>query len=214
MKDSLRRYMVSIITFTTLGFFTLASSVALGQNQEGAIDSSVPENSWANIQSETGDSQAFNEIVQSITIEEIIVTAERTRGSIRSELERVREKFFEDYSELNQIDKYDIDCRATRWTSSHIPEEFCWPVFFEQALANNVQDSMFGLSLYEPPAFIARNNKSEYEELRDNVARVANENPEIKEDLLEYLRLEAALNRKQRECDEKPAFLFVFKMCR
>ncbi len=214
MIDLFQRKILSFIAVAVIGMSTAGSTSVFAQDQEDPNESSIQEDSQSGNQTGEGNSEAFDEITRSIPIEEIVVTAERSSSSIRSQMEQIRNKLFDDYSAVNEVDKYDVDCRKTRWTNSQIPQDFCWPVFFERALADNAQGSIIGLNLLETPANVARQHQTDWDGLRNNVARVANENPEIKEALLEFLRLDAALTRKKQECDERPAFLFVFKLCR
>jgi len=209
-----KRSLLSCIVTAMIGIaFSIRPSV-FAQEAEDLNNSDSQEDSQSSIEVDEEISNDFDVVVQSIPIEEIAVTAERSRSSIRTEMERLRTSLFNDYSALNQIDKYDIDCRSTRFINSHIPEDFCWPAFYEQALADNAQESFWDISILQTPANVARNHERDWEELRNNVVRIANENPELKEALLEYLRLDAALTRKQQECEVKPAFLFIFKLCR
>lgn len=214
MLDSIRRSAIGSISILLFGVLSVFSLSAHSQDETDPDNSSAPENEQTTDATEVSSSDSFGEIVQSIPIEEIVVTAERRTSTIRAELEQARERFFDDYNELNPNDKYDVDCRTTRWTSSQIPQEFCWPVFLERAVSENLVGAFRGVNLFSPLPVIAKQHGSDYAELRSNVARIANENPEIKESLLEFLRLDAALTRKEQECEERPAFLFIFKLCR
>ena len=194
-----KRSLLSCIVTAMIGISFSNSPSAFAQEVEELNNSDTQENSQSSIEVDEEISNDLDVIVRSIPIEEITVTAERSRSSIRNELEQLRASFFNDYSTLNQIDKYDIDCRTTTFTQSHISEDFCWPAFFEQALSDNGQEWLRGISIRQTHIEVARNYQRDWQELRNNVARVANENSELKEALLEYLRLDAALTRKEQE---------------
>ncbi len=150
-----------------------------------------------------------------IPIEEIVVTSRRTFYRLNVQLRDAQQRLFNDYNELNELDKFDVDCRRSNWTGSHINNSLeCWPDFFEKVVSQNAQDDRMGIGILIPVKQLANQHSGEFDELRGNVLRIANENQVVLEALLEVGKLEAAIKRKRDECMAKPALLFVFRICK
>ena len=118
------------------------------------------------------------------------------------------------YNELNELDEFDVDCRNTKWTHTHIPDKACWPAFFDEAVAKNAEDFMLGFDVLIPVGQLELQYREKFEELRANIMLVASENSSAGEALMELGRLEVALQKKKDECMAQPAVLFIFRLCR
>lgn len=149
-----------------------------------------------------------------ITIEQIVVTAERSYFALNKQIKVAKNRLYSEYNDLNELDEFDVDCKDPGWTHTRIASEACWPVFFERAVAQNSADAMLGLDVLIPVGQLELQYRKKFEELRANIALVANENPSAGEALMELGRLEAALRSKKEECMEQPAVLFFFRLCR
>jgi len=65
----------------------------------------------------------------------------------------------------------------------------------------------------EPVAQLQAQHQDRFDELRTNIMKVARENPEVEEALMELGVLEAAYERKRKECMEQTPFLLLFRIC-
>jgi len=179
----------------------LCSKAAAAQEPDDTIDSTP----------QTASQPTSQEV---ITIEEIVVTAERSFYRLNVQIEYAKEKLYSVYNDLNELDEFDVDCRTSNWTHTRIQEQICWPVFFDRIVAENSQDSFNGLDLIMPVGHLKTQYQNKFDELRTNIAKVASENPEATAALMELGKLEEALRRKREECLEQPALLFFLRLCR
>lgn len=161
------------------------------------------------------DSAAVETAASIITLEEIVVTAQRPIGSLRLELETLQTSFFADYNDLNPNDEFDVTCRKSDFTHTRIQQTLCLPQFFYDAMAEQTREGFIyqNFSTNLNMAQLARALGKEFEELSANILAVANANPELAASLLQVGKVEAAIRRKQEECTEGPGFLF-FKLCK
>ena len=174
-------------------------------------------------QESTGNSQAENSIDSAavetaasvITLEEIVVTAQRPIGSLRLELEDLQTSFFADYNDPNPNDEFDVTCRKSDFTHTRIQQTLCLPQFFYDAMAEQTREGFIyqNFSTNLDMAQLARALGKEFEALSANILAVASANPELAASLLQVGKVEAAIRRKQEDCTEGPGFLF-FKLCK
>ena len=152
---------------------------------------------------------------QVITLEEIVVTAERPIGSLRVELETLQASFFTDYNALNPNDEFDVTCKKTDFTHTRIQRTLCLPQFFYDAMAEQARMAFINQNFSDIQSMqrLALSMNKEFEDLSANILAVANENPELAASLLEVGKVEAAIRRKQEECEDGPGFLFL-RLCR
>lgn len=150
-----------------------------------------------------------------VTIEQIIVTAQRPIGALRLELETLRASFFSDYNELNTNDEFDVVCEKTNFTHTRIQQELCLPQFFKDLMAEETRMAFINgnFSGIQNMSQMATLYSNKFEELSANILAVANENPGLAQSLLDVGRIEAAIRSKQEECMEGPGFLF-FRLCK
>ena len=184
--------------------------------QEPTESPTAPADSAANEQTASDSSQGLppgNE--QIITLEEIVVTAERPIGSLRVELETLQASFFTDYNELNPNDEFDVTCKETNFTHTRIQQTLCLPQFFYDAMAEQARMAFINQNFSDIQSMqrLALSMNKEFEDLSANILAVANEHPELAASLLEVGKVEAAIRRKQEECEDGPGFLFL-RLCR
>ena len=148
-----------------------------------------------------------------ITIEQITVTGQQTFFSLRAQIEGAKEALYSTYNDLNLDDELDVNCRQSDWTGTHIKEQVCWPVFFENAVSENSQDYLRGIAVLEPVAQLQSQYQGKFDELRANITKVANENPEVEDALMELGALEAAYEKKREECMQQNPLLLIFRVC-
>lgn len=147
------------------------------------------------------------------TIEEITVQADRSFFLLRAQLEFAKEKLYSTYNDFNEDDEQDVNCKQTDWTNTHIQEQQCWPVFFEKIVAENTQAAIRGEEFQLTIRQLERQLSKEFEQLRSNIEKVASENPELAESLIELGKLEQDYKRQHEECMKKPAFLLILRRC-
>ena len=148
-----------------------------------------------------------------ITLEQIIVTGQRSLFLLRAQIESARESLYSSYNDFNVDDEFDVNCQRVTWTGTHIPEQQCWPAFFERLVAENSQDSLIGIGFLIPAGELGNLYAERFDELRVNLEKVARENPPVADAMMELGKLEQALALKREECMRKPAFLLIFRRC-
>ncbi len=150
-----------------------------------------------------------------ITIEEIIVTAERSGFLLRRQLEAATEEFVASYNDVNEVDEFDIHCGKSNWTHTRIQEHVCMPVFLERAMADAAQSSFIERDFaFSDSASVVSAARPKFEQLRNHILQTALENPDLADTLLELGKIQAALAAKKEECMAKPGFLGIFRLCR
>ena len=148
-----------------------------------------------------------------ITLEQIIVTGQRSLFLLRAQIESARESLYSSYNDFNVDDEFDVNCQRVTWTGTHIPEQQCWPAFFERLVAENSQDSLIGIGFLIPAGELGNLYAERFDELRVNLEKVARETPPVADAMMELGKLEQALALKREECMRKPAFLLIFRRC-
>lgn len=157
------------------------------------------------------ENEPENEAV--ITLEQIIVTGQRSLFLLRAQIESARESLYSSYNDFNVDDEFDVNCQRVTWTGTHIPGQQCWPAFFERLVAENSQDSLIGIGFLIPAGELANLYAERFDELRVNLEKVARETPPVADAMMDLGKLEQALALKREECMRKPAFLLIFRRC-
>ena len=146
-------------------------------------------------------------------IEEITVSVPRSLYSFRFQLEVAKERMYSAYNDANEDADNDVNCRKSDWTGTNIIEQICWPVFFEKVIAEHTQDVMNGEEFQRTIPQLRRDANRQFLALRENIQKVAFENPSVAKALVEFDTLEKIYNQRRAECMKKPAFLFLFRRC-
>lgn len=193
---------------------SLISLSSLAQQQQEAEDLQATENQ------ETQEQQAEIALEDLptepvVTLEEIVVTAQRPMRVLRIELDIARAAFFDSYNVLNMNDEFDVTCRESDWTGTRVQEEICIPKFFDDATSEAVRMGFINGDFSAVNAnFVARQNAKKFEELSANIISIANEHPKIAESLMEVGKLEAAIRSKQEECEENGLGFLFLRLCK
>jgi len=164
--------------------------------------------------------QVNSSSIQTLPIEEITVTGERTLLSMKNQIRRIEEDMYRTFNALNKSDELDIFCSNKTRTTSHIPQHSCEPVFLSNLKKENAQHTMSqlrnaftdegldieqlesGLGLLESDKALMDQMRHKYEELRSEILRVAQENPDYMNALLQIAKLKA-----EYETARKAAFI-------
>ncbi len=164
---------------------------------------------------EQAQTQTLNvKAMPTVTIEEIVVTSKQSFSSLRAQIDIAEKSLYRVYSDLNEIDEYDIDCRKSDWAGTFITKQTCWPHFLTEMSARNAQDWRMNLDILIPVDQMVLLYGDRMEALRANIRRVAGEHPEAAEALLEVGKLQAAIKRKREACMAQKPVLFVFRLCK
>lgn len=214
-----RHYRIVISTFFVILVLIAPGTTAIAQQDESATvpeQASPPEQDGRETLSPNPELQPASEQTsdqRTITLEQITVTGQRSFFSLRAQIEDAKEALYSSYNDLNLDDDLDVNCRQSDWTGTHIREQVCWPVFFERAVSENSQDYLRGIAILEPVSQLQSQYQSRFEDLRSNLVKVASENPEVEDALMELGTLEAAYEKKREECMEQTPFLLIFRIC-
>jgi len=156
-------------------------------------------------------------------LEEITVRGNQTFISIRNQIERAEDNMYTLFNELNSNDDFDIFCR-NRNRSSHIAQRECEPMFLTKArransvfalramrdgfsategfsgaagdfsAANGSPMFQFGLDMIMSESALADGEMSKFEALQAEMLRIASENPEYLEALMQVGKLKQLLS--------------------
>ncbi|MBT3530783.1 MAG: hypothetical protein HOF74_09295 [Gammaproteobacteria bacterium] len=175
--------------------------------------------------SASAQDQALDQLSQtqsesSRQIESIIVISNRTMHSLRIQLRQMKDRLFSDFNELNDDDDFDVDCRLSNEARTKIQKTSCFPVFLDNAIYQNTQDSL-DLGQFGPPALDFRKsvqtliseNEDNFELLRSKIVEMAETNDEFGRGLLAFGNNQQEFDYRQQECMKKPAVLFLFRKC-
>ena len=160
----------------------------------------------AGADSVTGDAAAAQ---SGIPIEEITIVGEKTLLAMRHQIELEEENLYGMFNELNSSDELDIRCRTLTKRLSHITERICEPVFLtnyriernrnaltemRQAWSDEGIDPVIllnGLDLMESEYDLRKDSGHKFEQLSEEMLRIALENPEYFATLQRISRLKA-----------------------
>ena len=149
-------------------------------------------------------------------IEQITVIGKKPFLTLFKQLEAAKIDLYSQYNEYNNVEKYNVECRKSNWTHTRIQEQICWPKFATEQVAKNFQDSFQGIAGVNgiSMANIETQYADEFNELRANILKVANENPDVAAWVLEVGKIEREIREREKECLEDPAFQVLFlRLC-
>ena len=205
------KHYLKVISSYLLPFLLITpGSIALAQQDEAVSDQEPIQQSTDSEQQANLEDLANKPL---ITLEEITVTGQRSSYLLRAQIEDAKKALYSSYNDMNLDDQFDVNCRRSDWTGTNLRDLVCWPVFFENAVAQNSQDFLFGNAVLEPVGQLQTQMQRKFDELRANIIKVATENPEVEEALTELGTLEAAYEKRQKECREQAPVLFIFYQC-
>ncbi len=112
-------------------------------------------------------------------IDEIVVQGEKSMSQLRHEIRDLETEIFDLYNSPNEDADYDIVCRRESRIDSQIPRRRCEANIYWEALADASADDESSVPIRRPLS-----NPDKYvKTLRDNMLRLAKENPELLEAL-------------------------------
>jgi hypothetical protein len=216
-----------MVLSASLGIAVVLSSSALNaqtqqQDTQATIEAQAAQATQSNDTSADTDSSA-TQITQSEAnsqdreIEEITVRGEQTFISIRAQITRAEDNLYSLFNDLNSKDEFDIFCRKTRSTYSYIPKRSCDPVFFTNARAVSAQSAVSEMrqafsdggvdieilnrawTFIEPESEIKQQVAKDYEDLNNEIQRIALENPDYLNALMQLGELKDLLRREREK---------------
>jgi len=108
-------------------------------------------------------------------IDEVTVLGVRDLAALRTEVIRAEDVVYDIYNELNDGDGYDIICKKETRIGSQIPRRVCQTRMFRDAVSEAAEDIVDGEPLGGPMV----NNAKHGGILREKMAALANEHPEL-----------------------------------
>jgi hypothetical protein len=172
------RYLKSVFAVTAFSALVLAlPASALDQADSPSEDSELPPEE---------------------AIEEIVVYGERNIVLLRADVRIAADSFYELYNSLNSNDEYNIECRREFNIIRHRNERVCMTRFARKTQARDVQEmisSGFGWT-ENKPTYVRVKQKEEL--VRQEIARLLTENPELREVFSEYATAWRDLNAEMR----------------
>ncbi len=130
-----------------------------------------------------------------LPMEELTVVAPQSLSSMRSEIVDAENDVLALFNSLNDDNDYDIRCRKEVPLGSHISARTCTPRFADRETARAAQDFMFGLGYFDPTAQI----RSYEVILREKMATLVAENPELYQAMLKYYQLKTGYDAERAE---------------
>ncbi len=151
-------------------------------------------------------------------LESITVTGTKSLSSLRFEIQRAEDNLYSMFNELNSSNDMDIICRIVQKVNSHIRQRVCEPVFFSKLRKENAQrahsdirmaftdegiDPVLlenGLDFLEPDWVLRELAEPDYQELNEEILRIALANPDYLAALQQIAALKANydLERQKR----------------
>jgi hypothetical protein len=158
---------------------------------------------FAAAQDETDDSQSESVSVPGLAIEEIVVYREQTLNTLRLEVYRVEEAFYDAFNAVNSNDEFDISCERRSPTGTHMSFRICEARFVKDLNEEFAESFLRGNPLPPiNPVLMAKGRQ-----LVDEMKNVAREDPAVMEawlDLAEVTqRFEA---ERERRCAGRVMF--------
>lgn len=176
------------------------SGIALAQDTEEQTDGQT---TTAESTKEESAPQVSNRPIEQITI-----TEERSLLSMRNEIIREEENMYRLFNDLNSTDKFDIFCKRIRTTGSFISHRDCEPVFFGDLKRESARFALAemrqafagggppdeailqnGLDMLESEQELRRQARGDFEDMNEEMFRIASENPEYMEALIKLAQL-------------------------
>lgn len=116
-------------------------------------------------------------------IDEITVYGEQSLSTLKMEYEAAELSFYNLYNELNDDRKYDVVCRKETRKGSHIKHRICWPRYQLDARTQEARAKFFRGEI--DPGVMAL-DIAEEKVMKERIAKIAEENPQLLEALVEY----------------------------
>ncbi len=140
---------------------------------------------------------------QETELEEIIVRAPRTLGSMRVEILKAENNALALFNDLNDDDDYDIYCARETPTGSHIPQRVCRPRYLVRLESRAAQDFLRGDIYYMPVGEVRQHDSI----LLEKLETLAVEHPELLQAVRDYHQLKTAYEAEREERFENSFFV-------
>ena len=137
-----------------------------------------------------------NEPASSESIEEIVVYGDKPLGTLRREVYKAEENFFDLFNSLNQDFEYDVNCYYEVPTGTHIRRHVCKANFVVDATSVQYVELRTRGPRYPtlPPELVIAKKKKI---LRQKMEAFVAEHPELLQALAEYTSTKATLKSER-----------------
>ena len=166
----------------------LASTLVVGQHSDPA----------------RAEPESSDETTQ--VMEEVIVRGNRSLSRLRLELDAARERAYDTFNRINSDDEFNVKCGRESRNGMLVPQFRCTPQFVSDVTreavagfrhtylspAQGTRGMMEYLSYMSPVA-------AKYRMLNDEIMRLAGENEEFRESILDWSRLQSEYEEARRQ---------------
>jgi hypothetical protein len=135
------------------------------------------------------------EQVSSESIDEIIVYGDKPLHSLRREVYRAEENFFDLFSSLNEDDDYDVRCYYEVPSFTHIRRHVCRAKFVIDATSAESAPALGKVGAFSRPAVYEIRRKREI--LRERMEALIAERPELALALIDYTKTKQILESEK-----------------
>ena len=126
-------------------------------------------------------------------IDEVTVLGVRELASLRADVIRAEDVVYDLYNELNDDDRYDIICKKETRIGSQIPRRVCLSRLYRDAVSEASEEVLDGSDVGTIGVNSARHNAI----LRERMAALANQHPELLAALKKRLELKKKLEQER-----------------
>ena len=169
--------------------YTPLSLLALLILQSVALLHARPANAQIEDLSSAADPDSLNVPADDAAIDEVIVRGERHPLVIRRELNQARDFAIDIYNELNDDDRFDVECEKVAEIGTQLRRRRCRLRIDLQEESTSAEDYEFGFGLF------GRVRSPHYDEFVNRIMRLANDNPRLLEQLVRTKQLNLELTQ-------------------
>lgn len=183
----------NVRALVTLGIMLLLAQATIGMSL-GARADEIEQKSTDSIDeilSETVEAES------SETIEEIVVYGEKPMSSLRRQVYRAEEKFFDAFNSLNQDDDFRVRCYYETPSFTHIRRHVCRAKFVVDATSAEAARLLGKAVGPAMPAEVAIERKKE--RFREVIEELVAEHPELLQALDEYTNARQILESEKEQ---------------
>jgi len=126
-----------------------------------------------------------------IEVDEEVVVRGRSRAVLRAQIELAEEALYARFNEINSNDEFDIHCRRVTPINSHISRRVCEPNFWRTVQARVGEETVRALqgSASLPTEMFFAEGYMKYQQLEEEMRRLAAEDEELRRSLVRLTRL-------------------------
>jgi hypothetical protein len=178
----------------------LAAIAPLSFGQRSTRDS---QSTAAPVETEAPAPEETADLAAGIVLEEVVVYGDRTLNSLRMEVYRAEEAFYDAFNAVNSNDEYDISCERRAMTGSHMLRRVCEARFVSDMNEDFAQAWLRGEPL--PPINPMLMYKGNL--LVEEIKSVAREDPLVQQSLIRLAETQQRFDEEhERRCGGRILF--------